>query len=325
MPNENHSPEFVSNDQRTCAARLVTRFFAVVITLTAMGMGAVAAWDRGGTAIDRVLLVAISICIIAAAHLLPALSRRHITWLLWMGCLACAIYGHLCFFTYASQRAGEIRAESSSQLTAVRQHIQLTRETLSGIRARPVATVAFALVRAKDEQRREVLKVELGEARRAAALRDELVKATEKAFTYRESWSTDPVTARVAAVTDNTENSIGLTTSLTYAVLLELIGTLLWWEVFRGAKSATTPPSLPSGGGDVIADLRTAVATGECRPTVACIRAYLGCSQARAIEVRRRLSARGGPARLDRIFCLLSGNLADNAYAALGSAGRLSK
>jgi hypothetical protein len=50
---------------------------------------------------------------IAAVHLLPALSQRPVAWVLWIGCLLCAIYGHLVFFTYASLRAGDVRAQYS--------------------------------------------------------------------------------------------------------------------------------------------------------------------------------------------------------------------
>ena len=64
---------------------------ALFVTLTAAAMASVAAWDRGGTGIDKGLLVAMCVVIVLAVHLIPALSRRPIAWAVWTGCLLCAI------------------------------------------------------------------------------------------------------------------------------------------------------------------------------------------------------------------------------------------
>ena len=71
---------------------MLTLLLAVFVTGTAALMAATAAWDRGGgSGLDRALLVALSVAIIMAVHLLPALSRRPAAWLLWFGCLLCAV------------------------------------------------------------------------------------------------------------------------------------------------------------------------------------------------------------------------------------------
>lgn len=73
-------------------SRLLTLLLATAITLTAMAMASVSAWDRGGTWVDRVLLVALSVVICAGTHLIPALSKRKLAWLLWAGCLLATVY-----------------------------------------------------------------------------------------------------------------------------------------------------------------------------------------------------------------------------------------
>ena len=78
------------------------KHIAAGVTFTAAGMAAVAAWERGGTLLDRVLLVSMSAIIVLAVQLLPALSRRSIVWPVWIGCLLCAMYGHLTFLIHAS-------------------------------------------------------------------------------------------------------------------------------------------------------------------------------------------------------------------------------
>ena len=70
---------------------------------------------------------------------------------------------------------------------------------LEGIKARPVAVVAGQLSRTVSPERRQVLEVELIEARRAAALRDQLVTVANQRHdrTVTEG-VTDPVTGALA-------------------------------------------------------------------------------------------------------------------------------
>lgn len=264
---------------------------AVVTTLTAMAMSAVAAWDRGGTVADRTLLIALAVTICAGTHFLPALSPRRVTWLLWSACLLGTVYGHLTFFTHAAIRAGAERAQQSAQVTDATRQIDAAREALAGIKARPVAVVAKALAYTKSDRRRIALQAELGEAERAARLRDALVTDAAAVSASRVAVSDDPVISRLAAVTGSNEAGISLGVGILFAVILELMGASLWYEALRqGDEAVTAAPSSPVAQ-DPVAELRQAVEAGQCKPTVASIRAFLGCGQTRAIEMRRALSA----------------------------------
>lgn len=258
---------------------------ASLTTLTAIAMTAVAAWDRGGTLIDRALLVALSVAIIAAVHLLPALSRRPSAWALWCGCLLCAVYGHLTFFTHAGLRAGEVRAQHSARVVGAAQQIEAAREALAGISARPVSVIASELASTRGWQKRSALQAELSEARRAAVLRDGMVKLSSTAIDAEVMGAGDPVTARIAALLGVTDGSIALLAGLAFSVLLELVGAFLWYEVMQAhdvdGQAAQDP----------LDDLRQAVAERRCKPTVAGIRSFLGCGQAKASEMRRALLA----------------------------------
>ncbi|MCK9382130.1 MAG: hypothetical protein M0P95_13850 [Sulfuritalea sp.] len=267
------------------------RLLATFTTLTAVAMSAAAAWDRGGTVLDRALLVAMAVTICAAAHLLPALSRRGVTWLLWIACLLATVYGHLTFFTHAGLRAGETRAQQSVEVADVSRQIETMREALAGINARPVATVAVDLSRARTERRIEALHEELTEAKRAARLRDELVGATASVTTGRAAGLADPVMARLAVVTGSNEASIALAVGIGFAILIELTGAFLWCEALKTANSpvqGVAEPATPATV-DPLDSLKDAVEAGLCKPTVASIRVFLGCGQGRAIEMRRAL------------------------------------
>ena len=257
---------------------------AALVTLTATSMTAVAASDRGGTDIDKALLIAMSVVIVLAVHLLPALSKRFVSWLVWSCCLVCAIYGHLTFLTHASLRAAESRAEQSAKVVGTERQIEAARAALDAIKARPVALVAAALAVTDDKRERAALKVELAEGKRSEILRDELVRLSGVATEAKVTGATDPVTMRLAGVMGVTESNVTVTIGMVFAILLELIGSLLWYEVLRDNEAK-------SDSADEVAALKTAIEEGECRETVASIRAFLQCSQARAMELRREITA----------------------------------
>src|SRR5512135_2043311 len=112
---------------------------ASFVTLIAAAMAADASFDRGGTLMDKVLLVSISVIAVLGVHLIPALARRRIVaWVIWVGCLVGAIYGHLTFFSHSALRAGEIRAAQSAQTLGTERQIQVIRDALAEIHARPL-------------------------------------------------------------------------------------------------------------------------------------------------------------------------------------------
>lgn len=269
----------------------MTRYLAAFITATAMAMAAMAAWDRGGNAVDRALLVALSIAICAGTHLIPALTKRKLAWLLWVGCLLGTVYGHLVFFTHASIRAGEGRAQHSFQTKGVAQQAEAVHAALSGISARPVAVVAAELAGEQSSRRRSALRLELEEARRAAALRDELVALADTATAVQVIAASDPVTARLSEVTGSSEAGITVVIGIGLSVLLELIGALLWCEALRHSDQEGQSEPVNLTKPDSLSQLKAAVSAGLCKPTVSGIRVYLGCGQTKAMDLRRALLA----------------------------------
>lgn len=307
-----------------------TTGLATIVTATAILMATIAAVDRGGTQADMLTLVSISIAICTAAHLLPALSKRRVVWLLWSACLAGTVYGHLTFFTHATIRAGQVRASESATVQVLMEQIDTNRDAISGIRARPITTIARELSWTRSERRRLALEEELSEAKRAARLQDGMVTTAGAISQAKVAAQDDPVVARLVVVTGSSEAGISLAVGLLLSLLVELLGAFLWCEVLsappprprqhddRTAAGGGDSNSLPSRAGLVvrtpihedlkephgparagnirkasefsIPDLRRAIEAGECRPTVVGIRAFMACSQARALELRRALA-----------------------------------
>lgn len=291
----------------------MNKLLALFVTLTAAAMASVAAWDRGGTGIDKGLLVAMSVVIVLAVHLIPALSRRPVAWAVWTGCLLCAIYGHLTFLTHASLRAGEARAQQSALTVGTERQIETAREALAEIKARPVATVAAQLAQESDRRVRAALRAEIAEAKRAQAIRDDLARLEAVSTGAHVKGSSDPVTASLATVTGWSESGVSVAIGLTFSFLLELIGALLWYEALKpklreahqltsfevawnqvrrrnsvdSDSVATAKEAVTSGATDPVTAVTNAINAGEIKPTVADIRGYLNCSQGRAMTIRR--------------------------------------
>lgn len=265
---------------------LIARLYAGVVTATAMGMAAVAALDRGGTWMDRALLVTLSLTICLGTHLIPALSRRRVAWLLWAGCLTGTVYGHTTFFVNSGIRAGHVRAQDAAQVIGAERQLEVVREALADIKARPVATVASELAGTRRWSRRQALEMELAEARRAAQFRDDLVRLSATAAGAEVAAAENPVTRVVAGVTGGNASSIDLAIGIGLSILLEQVGALLWWEVLRRPDGSDSRAVVSA---DPISELQEAVRTGRCKPTVAGIREFVGCGQARAMHLRRQL------------------------------------
>ena len=288
------------------------RIFAVFTTLTALLMAAIAAISRGGTFMEQILLVMLSMMMVLGVHLLPTISRRLSTWILWFGCFVCAIFGHLTFLTHSTLNAVETRTAQSAQLTGIQNQIALTRESLSAISARPVSIVAAELAQTRDWKLRPALRTELDQAKRAEALRADLVRLSASSTTVVTN-AGDPVMNRIAAVTGLSESVIGIGVGVVFSVILELVGALLWFEVFKtnppsptltdfmggsvtdsvmtGVTTAVTVQTITqvTETTDHVSRLKIAIESGDCRPTVAGIRAYLNCSQERAMNLRREV------------------------------------
>ena len=133
--------------------------FAFFVTATAVLMSAVAALERGGTTVDRVLMVGLFVAICVGSHLILSISKSKLSLLLWMICALGAIYGHVTFFTYSKLRAGDERSLHSVQIQGMERQINAMRITLETINARSVATVASELSIAKGWRMRSALEI----------------------------------------------------------------------------------------------------------------------------------------------------------------------
>jgi flagellar basal body-associated protein FliL len=297
----------------------ILRSITVLAALSVSGLAVALAWasaqQRATTAHDQLLLAALSVSVVLAVHMLPALLRRRhplVLWPVWVLCLALAGYGHASWFYRSAESAAEARHAGSAAVAAVARERSDIEQTLSTIKARPVAQVAAQLARTTDEARREALTAELAEAKRTASLRDRLILLSRNTSGTGQEQSGAPGNGSGTVQ----ERDVTLVMSVAAALLLEVLGALLWSVALAGdddadqaarARAEPAPtvvqqvvnfmaPVMPrpvhDGTVEVVdelADVRAAIARGECRESVRSIREYVGCSMERASHLRRQL------------------------------------
>ena len=281
---------------------------ASLATVTAVGLSVLASWQRGGVLVEKCVWVAVSIVLTLGAHLLPALVRgasrytRLMAGVLWMACMATACYGHITFFLMTQQHAGQTRAQSVStamvaptrSLTAIEAERAVVVGELSFVQAQR----CIAPCRTRDARieslaaRQEALEAESADVRRQQQNADRIEQLQGAAMT-------DPVTALLGVVTGISASAVNLLTALVLATVVECLGSFLWWTAIQpspvehGSTDSVTREALPvSQVPPPITDLDRlshAVASGQVRPTVAEIRRYLRCSQAKAASLRHQL------------------------------------
>ncbi|AOK48617.1 hypothetical protein WT60_02320 [Burkholderia sp. MSMB617WGS] len=271
-------------------------WLATVATATALSLSILAGWQRGGTLPERVVWVAIGIVLVVSAHLLPALIRessfvvRGVGSMLWVACMMTAGYGHLTFFLFAQQHAGERRASvvavtlptparsltvvMSDRATVVRQLAWLdARRCFRDCAGRDARRVTLAA-------RLDALNAEADDIRHQQATDDRVT-------VQRGALLADPVTSQLAALLGISASRVDLLSGLVFAAVLECSACLLWTVALRlsslpvaaavmtdTTSTAVTPPQKPSDDAThVTLPVVTPIATTVTRPAVKAVAA----------------------------------------------------
>ncbi|WP_321574255.1 hypothetical protein [Paraburkholderia franconis] len=281
-----------------------------------------AGWQRGGFVIERVLWIAVGVVLVVAAHLLPALIRSHgrririVGALLWVGCMAATCYGHAVFFLLAQKHAGEVRAAAVPAVVTTGRSLAV----IAGDRAVIVSRLARVTERRCAEPcpslriERATLSAKLDaiDAEAAQAKRQEV--AQDRADAARAAAATDPVTGTLTAF-GIPSGRVDLLAGLAFAAVLEAVACFCWLLALRpvetlkpnagaavtvvteNGNAVTVEPPQPNPvviePQDDVTRVLDEIAAGRLRATVTEIRKYLGCSQTRASEVRKRIVATG--------------------------------
>lgn len=195
-----------------------------------------------------------SLIAVLVVHCGPAMVRsvpRLVLWPFWAVGLAVALWAHSSFIVSSTSDAGAARQASSPAAAAAASHRAALEQALAGIKARPTAAVARQLSFSTDPARVEALQVELQEARRADALRDQLVVLAAAAAAAATDAAADPLTIAVASALSVSPGAVQLSFALVLSMFVEIAGMLLWREFAAGKvypETISTPaqPAVPA-------------------------------------------------------------------------------
>lgn len=230
----------------------VTRAGSAFLAVSATGISAclsvIAAWERGGQDAERFVWVGLSLVLLLAAHLLPALSRsvsvslRAPAAVLWLAAMVATGYGHVTFFLMAQHHAGEVRAAAieapRSTLPAPVGRdpgtIAAQRAAITGQIAALDATPCPTICRAREARRtalyarRDALNVEYTEAMRREHEADRFEDQQDKYAAAKAGAMSDPVTTTLAQLAGTTAARVDLIVGLAFGAVLESVACFAW-------------------------------------------------------------------------------------------------
>ncbi|CAM2148259.1 conserved membrane protein of unknown function [Pararobbsia alpina] len=291
----------------------LTRWMTVIVaslaTVTAVSMSVLASWQRGGSMPERIVWIAVGAVLTTSVHVIPAISRgtpvtqRAVATLIWLCCIVTTCYGHVTFFLSAQRDAGAIRVSLILPPATPRRTLSAVQDD----RASVVGRLAYARTQrciapcpsleariSSLAAKQEALDAEVDEARRWQA-------ASDRIALLHDAAEMDPVTALLTQISGKSAAAVNVLTGVLFALVVECLGSFLWWiaslspdsaEVRDSHPSVVPVPTETSGQSPPMTELERlshAVSQGTIRPTVSDIRQYLRCSQAKAASLRHQL------------------------------------
>jgi hypothetical protein len=308
--------------------RALTISFAIAITITSACIAGVAALDRGGTAVDQVLLVALSIIVTLMVHFLPSFTKRKLVMIAWALCLVAAIFNHLIFFVHSAERAEESRetkTENSIKVRGLSDRIADVSHEYYSITSRSLPAISQQLATEVNWKIRSALKIEQSEAMRKIILTNQLGALKSELAKIREMAGSDVVSSELSFISGISRVTVNLSTGLLFALLLEVLGAILWYETFHGITAKTkiekeadaevkaservhkhslvdSPimtidkdelsdsfkvEKTPKSNDKDVNEILLAINNGRCRATADSIRKLMKCRTSRAAELNR--------------------------------------
>jgi hypothetical protein len=288
-------------------------------------MAAVSALDRG---VDQFLLVPLYVTATLLVHFLPSLTKNKLVLIVSGLCLVASLHNHLNFFVHSADRADvlrETKAEDSPKVRGLSDRIaDVSREYLS-TGSRTETDISRRLATESSWKVRSALKIELAEAKRKITLSNQLAELKLELAKLRETSGSDTVTSEISRIVSVSPVTVRVSIGLLLALLVDLSGAILWYEIFHGkivpsnniSKSETEvienakvrepilvdAPIISSPKEELhestkLATTRSsedkdvnaiiwAINDGKCRQTVLSIQKYLRCRTSRAAELNR--------------------------------------
>jgi hypothetical protein len=211
--------------------RTITLVAALSVTGLAIGLAISSALARAPAGHAAALLAGLSASVVLAVHVAPSLLRSVPRLVLW---------AHAGFFTTTAADAGAARLASSPATTAAAAQRADLQAAIDQIKARSEATILRQMSWTTDPARTLALQAELQDAQRRQALQDQILALSAAASAAAATAAADPVSVTLASALGISADAVQLTAGLLLALLLEIIGMLLWREALITKGSSIT-------------------------------------------------------------------------------------
>lgn len=241
---------------------------ALLATTVSLGIAAYAGGLRGGTPVQRTMIVALACVAVLYVHLIPMcwctlpVLVRVAGGVLWIVGIAVVMVGQVTFFVESQRDAGNQRAALVPVIEAPnRVDVPQRRGVaeIAGDRVQVVADLAriearrctgpclsIAASKAKLNAQLAALDAETAEAKRREAEEDRAVAQVERDDALRASLRADLVASQIASLIGTTESRLELMQAVAFAVVLEGAAVMGWLLVARvWPRSSSRVPVVP--------------------------------------------------------------------------------
>lgn len=240
---------------------------AITLTCVSLAMITEASWERSGSLMEAVIMSFLAGGVALSAHLLPALTKKRVGkfgWgivsMIWVVAVLVTLYSHTVFFVSTMTEAGNSRANKSAQVQDIKNISEENKKLMTNTDARSVVAISRDIANidiqinqltpracanckrikgniAGLQAKKDALNIEMEEAKRVAALRDEAIKMDQKAAEVKNNARLDPVTEKLVSIFNGMNvDGITLFISVVNAALLEMLASLFWWLVWPDKK-----------------------------------------------------------------------------------------
>lgn len=247
---------------------------ALLATAVSLGIAAYAGALRGGTPVQRTMIVALGCVAVLYVHLIPmcwcafSVLVRVAGGVLWIVGIVVVMVGQVSFFVESQRDAGNQRAALVPVVEAPNRVDVPQRRGLAeiaGDRVQVVADLARIEVRrckglcqsvaaskAKLNAQLAALDAETAEAKRREAEEDRAVAQVERDDALRASLRADLVASQIASLIGTTESRLELMQAVAFAVVLEGAAVMGWLLVARvWPRSSSRVPVAPGFAPDI--------------------------------------------------------------------------
>ncbi|MEI7297064.1 hypothetical protein WCQ02_33465 [Paraburkholderia tropica] len=348
-------------------ARTLALCVGVTATGTSIAITVLAGLERGASASERLILVAVGLSFLLGAHLTPAIAREAKTGVkvlafpVWLAALLSTSYTHSTFFLTAQQHSGDLRANAVSVPVLASDELAASRDT-SGL-LRDKAKIEEAIAQSMQRKcaddcralmtRRQTLRIRLDalngqieQAHRVERADDRRVAEREGALARREALRGDLVSTTISTWLGVPAAALNLWLGIFFGMLVEILASFCWYVASSNSRGVPVAepkssreeglcsgppiagqhprPSLTlnmlcpaandpstSAGFEVMenieaqtnrapdawsrmdeeARLRAALRTGMATSSISEIVRLLGCTEGRALALRRQIAA----------------------------------